>query len=289
MLYSEANAKILHFGEIMENTYSKFALVYDSLMDNIPYDDWTEYLISILKKNDINDGLVAELGCGTGNITERLSAAGYDMIGIDNSPEMLDIAQEKKAEANSQSLYLFQDMREFELYGTVKAVISLCDSINYITEPDDLLTVFKLVNNYLDPHGLFIFDFNTLHYYRDVVADSTIAEDREDLSFIWDNYFDEESRINELALSLFIREGCISDSDGNASNSGDASDKNVEDDNLFRKYSELHLQRAYTLAEIKELIEKSGMEFVADFEAFTDEPSTEMSERIYVIAREKGK
>ena len=156
-------------GKVLENTYSGFAAVYDQLMDNTPYDEWTSYLAGVLKKYNIPDGLVAELGCGTGNITERLAALGYDMIGIDNSPEMLDIAQEKKAENNSSSLYLCQDMREFELYGTVKAVISLCDSINYITDPDDLLTVFKLVNNYLDPHGLFIFDFNN-HYITTYVS-----------------------------------------------------------------------------------------------------------------------
>ncbi|SEF79534.1 Methyltransferase domain-containing protein [Eubacterium ruminantium] len=254
----------------MENTYSKFAYVYDKLMDNIPYDEWTSYLTGILRRNGINDGIVAELGCGTGNITERLAKEGYDMIGIDNSPEMLDIAQQKKDETGSSTLYICQDMREFELYGTVRAVVSLCDSINYILEEEDLLQVFKLVNNYLDPKGLFIFDFNSLHYYRDIVADNTIAEDRDETSFIWDNYFDEESRINELSLALFIKE-------------------TNDDDNIYRKYSELHLQRAYTLEEIKHLIELSGMEFVADFNAFTDDPSDERSERIYVIAREHGK
>ena len=255
----------------MDTTYSKFALVYDNLMDNIPYDDWTSYLKKLLDDYDIKEGIIAELGCGTGNITERLTEYGYDMIGIDNSPEMLDIAMQKGAANKSSSLYLCQDMREFELYGTVRAVISLCDSINYITDKDDLVTIMRLVNNYLDPGGLFIFDFNTLHYYRDVVADNTIAEDRDDISFIWDNYFDEDTNINELALSLFVK------------------DKESESDDIYKKYSELHLQKAYTLDEIKEAIAASGLEFITAFNAFTSDTPDEDSERIYIIAREKGK
>ena len=255
----------------MDTTYSKFALVYDNLMDNIPYDEWTSYLKKLLDDYDIKEGIIAELGCGTGNITERLAEYGYDMIGIDNSPEMLAIAMQKGAANKSSSLYLCQDMREFELYGTVRAVISLCDSINYITDKDDLVTIMRLVNNYLDPGGLFIFDFNTLHYYRDVVADNTIAEDRDDISFIWDNYFDEDTNINELALSLFVK------------------DKESESDDIYKKYSELHLQKAYTLDEIKEAIAASGLEFITAFNAFTSDAPDEDSERIYIIAREKGK
>ena len=257
----------------MQEAYSNFAACYDALMDNIPYDVWFDYLHGLLKEYKIEDGIIAELGCGTGTITELMSKAGYDMIGIDNSDSMLDIANEKKAENGSNSLYLLQDMREFELYGTVKAVISLCDSINYITDSYDLLQVFKLVNNYLDPKGIFIFDFHPRYYYKEIVADSTIAEDRDDISFIWDNYYDEEDNINELALSLFVKE----------------SESNNDDAGLFRKYQELHLQRGYTLAEIKELISMSGMELVAAYDAFTNSEATEECERIYIIARECGK
>ncbi len=252
----------------MSEAYSDFALVYDRLMDNIPYDDWFHYIHGLLMEYNITGGIAAELGCGTGNITERLAKAGYDMIGIDNSLSMLDIARSKKDDISS-SLYLCQDMRDFELYGTVSAMISVCDSINYILDTDELLHVFSLVNNYLDPDGIFIFDFNTRHYYLDVVADATIAEDREDISFIWDNYYDTDTNINELALSLFIRV--------------------ADDDTLFRKYEELHLQRGYTLEEITELIQKSGLDLVCTYDAFTHNPATNDSERIYVIAREHGK
>ena len=248
-------------------TYRSFAQVYDLFMDNVDYDRWGDYLIGLLKKYGVESGLVLELGCGTGSMTERLAGAGYDMIGVDCSEDMLEIAQEKKLESGLDILYLDQDMREFELYGTVRAVVSVCDSLNYILEEEELLQVFRLVNNYLDPGGIFLFDLNTIDKYREI-GESVIAENREESSFIWENDFDEESKINAYQLTIFLREG---------------------NDGLYRKYEELHYQRGYEPAKIRELLEQAGMEFVDIFEAFTGKKPDEKSERIYVVAREKGK
>ncbi len=255
--------------------YTSFAQVYDLFMDNVPYEEWSEYVISLLKEEKIEDGLVLDLGCGTGKMTRLLAAAGYDMIGIDNSEDMLEIAREcqysdlldEPEDAANNILYLLQDMREFELYGTVRAVISICDSMNYILEEDDLLQVFKLVNNYLDPKGIFIFDMNTRYKYAELLGDTTITENREEGSFIWENYFDEEDDINQYDLTLFIR----------------------EEGDLYRKYEETHYQRVYDLEIVKRLLKEAGMEFVAAYDAFTREPVREDSERIYIVARECGK
>ena len=229
--------------------YTSFARVYDTFMDNIPYEEWCEYLTGLMREYGVRDGLVLDLGCGTGNMTELLAKAGYDMIGADNAEEMLEIAMEKRDKSGHDILYLLQDMREFELYGTVRAVISVCDSVNYITEPEELQEVFRLVNNYLDPKGVFIFDFNTRYKYEEILGDRTIAENREECSFIWDNYYYEDEKINEYDLSLFIE-----------------TDK---ESGLYRKYEETHYQRAYTLEEMKELIRKSGLEFVTAYDAFS--------------------
>ena len=126
--------------------YTSFASVYDTFMDNIPYEEWSAYVRELLVKYGVTEGLVLELGCGTGTMTELLASAGYDMIGIDNAEEMLEVALEKKLSSGHDILYLLQDMREFELYGTVKAVVSVCDSMNYIMEEEELLEVFRLVN-----------------------------------------------------------------------------------------------------------------------------------------------
>ena len=243
--------------------YSEFARIYDTFMDDIPYDEWGKYLRELLVGYGIEDGIVLELGCGTGNITEILARYGYDMIGVDNSGEMLEIAVGKRDISGHNILYLEQDMREFELYGTVRAVVSICDSINYITQEDDLLQVFKLVNNYLDIGGVFIFDLNTIYKYEEI-GEMTIAENREDASFIWENIYYEEEKINSYDLTLFIK----------------------DENGKFDKYFENHIQRAYTIEEIQVLLHEAGLEYVASYDAFSMNPIRSDSERIYVIARE---
>ncbi len=250
------------------DAYTSFAAVYDTFMDNIPYEEWAEYLTELLKEYGISEGLVLDLGCGTGNMTELLAKAGYDMIGVDNAEEMLEIAMDKRAASGQDILYLLQDMREFELYGTVKGIVSICDSINYITEEKELLDVFRLANNYLDPKGVLVFDFNTVYKYKEVLGNQTIAEDRDDCSFIWDNYYYEDERINEYELSLFIKE---------------------DNSELYRKYQETHFQKAYDLDTIKRLVEESGLEYITAYDAFTKNAPMKESERIYVVARERGK
>ena len=252
--------------------YTSFASVYDTFMDDVPYEEWGEYLHGLLKEYGINDGLVLDLGCGTGTMTELLADLGYDMIGVDNSEDMLEIALEKKVKSGHDIRYLQQDMREFELYGTVRAIVSICDSVNYITEPDELQRVFYWADNYLDTDGVFIFDFNTEYKYREILGDTTIAENREECSFIWDNYYYEEEQINEYELSLFIKED-VPSSDGGE---------------RYRKYQETHFQRGYTLDEMLELVQASGLKFLAAYDAFTREAPGAKSERIYVIAG-KGK
>ncbi len=244
--------------------YTGFAQVYDTFMDNIPYDEWGDYLTSLLERYGVKDGLVLDMGCGTGAMTRYLNGRNYDMIGIDVSEEMLAVAREK---SSSEILYLLQDMRSFELYGTVGAVISICDSINYILDEDELCQMFRLVNNYLDPEGIFIFDLNTVYKYQEILGEQTIAEDREDCSFIWDNYYDEDEMINEYDLSIFVR----------------------EKDDLFRRYQETHYQKAYPIETVKKLLEKSGMEVLAIYDAFTYNKPEPDSERVYFVAREHGK
>ncbi len=248
------------------DAYTGFAKLYDLFMDNIDYKMWSEYLHGLLQEYGVSDGILLDMGCGTGTITELLASKGYDMIGIDNSYEMLDIAFEKRMESGHDILYLQQDMREFELYGTVAAVVSICDSLNYITDFDDLIEVFRLVNNYLDPQGIFIFDLNTKYKFQ-CIADETIAENREEGSFIWENTFYENECINEYAVTIFSP--C--------------------EDGRYEKFEETHYERAYSLPEIKQALQAAGMKFITAYDAFTHNPPGDKSERIYVVAREHGK
>lgn len=254
----------------MSNSYGSFAYVYDKFMDNVPYKEWTEYIISLLKDENITEGIVAELGCGTGAITELMALNGFDMIGIDNSEDMLSVAKGRYDELKEHHpeindiLYLLQDMREFELYGTVSAIVSVCDSMNYILEDEDLLEVFKLVWNYLDYDGIFIFDMNTSVKYREILSDNTFAENREDCSFIWENYFDEESGINEYDLTLYVK--------------SDSSD-------YYERYEEFHEQRAYEIEDVVKALQLANLKVLHVYDAFSRQEINENSERVYFVAK----
>ena len=312
--------------------YTDFAEVYDTFMGDVPYEEWADFLASLIEAYGVSrpvrepgevqeleeapesgyiqeleevpesgyiqefeeapesgevqefeevqeepgvteDALISErnlvldLGCGTGTITELLYEKGYDMIGVDSSEEMLQIALDKKFETRSDILYLCQDMRELDLYSTVGTVVSVCDSLNYLLMDEDVLQTFHLVNNYLFPGGIFIFDFNTIYKYEEVIGDTTIAENREDCSFIWENFYSCEDHINEYDVTVFER----------------------QEDDLYRRFTETHYQRGYSLEEMKTFLEKAGLIFVTALDEKTHEAPTETSERIYVIAREHGK
>ena len=279
------------------DAYTDFAAVYDTFMDETPYDVWGDFVSGLIEEYGVSkpypkgerDGnagsgiedseealeeernLVVELGCGTGSFTQILKKKGYDIMGIDMSPEMLDLARKKSAESGLDIMYLEQDMRELDLYCTAGTIVSVCDSINYLLEDEDVINTFKLVNNFLFPKGVFIFDFNTLHKYKDVIGDATIAENREDCSFIWDNYYHEEDHINEYDLTIYAR---VSDDHENE---------------IFRRSIETHFQRGYTLEEMKTFVEAAGLKFITAIDADTHECPTDGSERIYVVARESGK
>lgn len=262
------------------DAYGDFSAVYDELMDNVPYGQWCERLQGLIEKygvskpvRDAEDALASErnlvldLGCGTGTLTELMYRKGYDMIGADVSEDMLNVALEKRAASGDSILYLNQDMRELELYSTVGTVYSVCDSLNYILEEDELVTVFSLVNNYLYPRGIFIFDFNTVYKYEKVIGDTTIAENREDCSFIWENFYDPEDEINEYDLTVFVK----------------------QEYDLFRKFTETHLQRGYRAEQMRKLVERAGMKLLEMADADTGEAVTAESQRIYIVAQEQGK
>lgn len=241
--------------------YESFARVYDAFMDDVPYEEWCEVLTSMLAQQGIRDGLVLDLGCGTGAMTRLLAKAGYDMIGVDSSLDMLQIATERERE---NILYLQQDMREFELYGTVRAVVSVCDSLNYITSEEDLLTVFRLVSNYLDPGGWFLFDMNTLWKYRELLGDNTFAQNRDEGSYIWENSWYEEDRINEYDLTLYVR----------------------TQDGLYERYQETHYQKAYDVETVKALLQEAGLTCIQMWDGYTGKEAGPQSERILFAARE---
>lgn len=247
------------------SSYESFSEVYDTFMEDTPYDEWVEYIEKIWQKFSSKPKLIAELGCGTGNITGRLAQKGYDMIGIDLSDSMLAKARQKSKDNKHNILYLNQDMREFELFGTVDSIICLCDSVNYITSEEELLEVFKLANNYLDPKGLFIFDLNTIYKFENILSDNSFSQTTETSAYTWENYYDSEERLNEYYTNFFILD---------------------EQSGKYDRYEEYHYEKGYSIETISNLIEKSGLKLLAVYDEFTFEAPKADSQRIYFVAQE---
>ena len=242
--------------------YTGFAYGYDEYMDNIPYEEWGEYMMTLLKENGVSDGMsVLELGCGTGTVTRMLSKSGYDCVGLDMSEDMLSIASDKTFEEDLHIIYTCQDMRDFEVPYSMYAMISIGDSMNYITCVDDLENVFSCVRENLKENGVFIFDLKTIHFFRDILADNTYAQNRDDSAFIWDNYYDEEERNNEYELAVFVK----------------------NEDGTFDRFEEQHYQHGFTIEEVTGAARKAGLNVKSIYNAFTKDAPDDSSERLYFI------
>lgn len=242
--------------------YTRFAYVYDMLMADVDYEGWVDYIESIFYRYETKPQNIAELACGTGNISNLLALRGYHVIGTDLSEDMLSVAQEKAVDLGVQVVYLHQDMREMMLPNELDCILCVCDGINYILHADDLQNVFQSVYEHLKSGGLFIFDISSYYKLSHILGKNTFAENCRDVSYIWENYFDEEKRICDFDLTLFIREG-----------------------KLYGKYTENHRQRAYTEDEILTMLGKIPYRKVETFDAFTFHPPAVESERIYFVCQ----
>ncbi|MBQ3115229.1 MAG: class I SAM-dependent methyltransferase [Clostridia bacterium] len=217
------------------NSYTMFAEVYDKLI-NVDYIGMADRIEDIFIKYGKKPNLVLDLACGTGNLTMELSRRGYDIIGIDLSEDMLSLATEKAPDIR----FLCQDMTEFELYGTVDAIVCTLDAINYITDKRRLKKMFKLVHNYLNPDGIFIFDINTEHKLKNVLSNNTFVYDEDDIFYTWENYY--KNGISTQMLNFFVntKEG-------------------------YKRFFEEHIQRAYTVSEIKEMLKDAKLDLLQTF------------------------
>lgn len=242
--------------------YTNFAYIYDALMYDIEYSKWADYVEEIFKLNGLSPELVVDLGCGTGNFTMELVQRGYDTIGIDISADMLSCAKDKSAGEGRDILYLNQDMAHFELYGTVDAIVSLMDSVNYITSVNDLKSMLRLVRNYLNPGGLFIFDVNTEYKLEYILGNNVFYDIDDSASYIWKNSYSRKEKICEFDLTFFVKEG-----------------------QYYKKYDEVHYERAYSTEELKALIREAGLEIAAVYDELKLSEPKAKSERIFFVCR----
>ncbi|MCT4619607.1 MAG: class I SAM-dependent methyltransferase [Marinisporobacter sp.] len=244
------------------NSYSAFAYVYDKLMEDVDYENWVDYIEEIFKKYEVKPQNIAELACGTGNITNILAKRGYNLIGVDISEDMLFLAQEKARDMGTEVIYLNHDMRELALPSELDSILCICDGINYIVEEKDLLKVFRSVYDHLKKEGLFIFDISSYYKLSNILGNNTYAENFQEVSYIWENYFDEERDVCDFDLTIFSKEG-----------------------KMYKKYEESHSQKAHKEDEIVENLKNVGFHKIERFEAFTFDKPGDESERIYFICQ----
>lgn len=246
--------------------YGAVAPVYDRLNAEIDYTAWAAFAERCIEKFcRKRPALVLDLACGTGRMTIAMAERGYDMIGVDGSADMLAVAYDRAAAAGRQILFLQQDMRSFELYGTVGAVLCCLDSLNYLTGDGELALCFSLVHNYLEPDGLFFFDVNTPHKFACVYGDEAyILEDEEGGTFCgWQNRYDPESGLCEFALSVFTE------------------NKN----GTYTRRDEVQTERCYTMEQITASLQAAGMELLGVYGDFAFTPADAAQDRWYFCAR----
>lgn len=252
----------------MTDNYYALALVYDRLNAEIDYSAWADYIDRKIKTHSkIETSLVLDLCCGTGSMTVELDKRGYDMTAVDLSPEMLDIAREKAAAKGRAEniLFLCQDMREFELYGTVQAVVSCLDSLNHLDGESDLDKVFALVRNYLESGGIFCFDLNSEYKFENIYSDNAYVLEDEGIYCGWQNAYDRESRICEFYTSIFTE----------------------NEDGSYERYDDFEREYCFTRECVKKLLEKHGFEIISVESGIDGAPVTPASERLYYTVIKK--
>lgn len=242
--------------------YTDFAYCYDRLMMDVDYRRWADYVEELFKRQGLKPELVLDLGCGTGSFCIEMAGRGYDMIGIDISADMLACAKAKSVEKGRDILFLNQDMSGFELYGTVDAIVCMIDSINYVTYKNDLKRLFKLVKNYLNPGGLFIFDINSEYKFEKVLGNNAFHHIGEDLAYIWQNSYDNSRKICRFDLTVFAGQG-----------------------QSCSRFDEVHYERAYSVPEIEILVSGSGLHLCSVFGEFSTRKPGKRCERIFFVCK----
>ncbi len=246
--------------------YDLIAPIYNIENESLDYELWADFFEQQFEKHlKEKPELILDLGCGTGKMTLTLAKRGYDMTGVDYSPEMLDIArrEESVAKAPHSVLWLCQDMSEFELYGTVDVCVCCLDTINHIISTKELKTIFSLIHNYLNPDGLFIFDINGKGKFERVYANEVYTYESEGKFLIWENDYRARSGLCDFYITLFEQ----------------------EEDGRYVRREEVQTERAYSLKTIRKYLAETGFECIGAYSDFEETNAYDSDDRIYFVAR----
>lgn len=248
--------------------YGDFAYYYDKLTDNVNYDGLCGFISHLLADNGVGEGILLDMACGTGTLSFLLEKKGYDVIGVDASEDMLSVAQEKKIENESDIVFLCQKMQQLDLFGTIDAAVCTLDSINHLTNESDVREAFRRVSLFMNDKGLFIFDVNTPHKHKSVLADNTFVYDLEEVYCVWQNSYNEKDCSTDIVLDIFEPDG--------------------DNESSYLRYTEEFSERGYGLETLKGWLEQVRFEVVGIIDADTQGELTKTSERALFVCRKHG-
>ena len=246
-------------------SYTKFAQYYDILTSNIDYKQHSQYYDSLIKRFRGKKGILLDLACGTGSLSEEMAKLGYDVIGVDYSQDMLSVAIDKKVNSGLPIQYICQDMCELDMYGTIDVTICALDSLNHLADIESVKRAIQHVSLFSEPEGLFIFDMNTLYKHQNILANNTYVYDTEKVYCVWENELIEDSTV-EINLTFFEKKN-----------------------DVYKRYDEVFCERAYSQQEIDAILSDCGFEILAHYDYFTNNEVKDDSERITYVARKVKK
>lgn len=242
-------------------SYNDFASVYDLMTRNIDYHKRASYFDSIIQQYSKKRGILLDLACGTGSLSEEFASLGYDVIGVDSSEDMLNQAMEKKYHSKNNIIYLCQKMQELDLYGTVDVTVCALDSINHITDAKILQDSFERVSLFTNPGGLFLFDANTPYKHQKILADHSFIYDYDDVYLAWQN--ETSGDLTSIYIDIFTQ-----NSDG-----------------TYMRSEESFQERAYYSEDLKRMLQIAGMKLLAIYDEDSFRPPTETSQRLIYVAQ----
>lgn len=242
-------------------SYGSFAKFYDGLMKDADYERRCEYLLQLLKRHNHEAGITLDLACGTGSLTRLLAEKGIDVYGVDSSEDMLSEAMQRAYEKGLNILYLKQKMQSLDLYGTINTCVCTLDSINHLTDIDDVKKTFDRVGLFMDDDGLFVFDVNTLYKHRKILCDNTFVFENDEVFCVWQNSLEENDTVN-ITLDFF-----------------------EEEDGVYYRSAENFSERAYSDSQIRELLSNAGFSVEAVYGDLSFDPPEETEQRVIYVAR----
>ena len=243
--------------------YGEFAKIYDELInEDINYDEMVDRIIEICNSYNVELNDYLDIACGTGNVTIRIAKHFKNIYGVDLSEDMLREAFDKFKEARIKGKIICQDMTELSLNKEFDLITSVLDSTNYITDLNDLQNYFNGVYTHLKSNGLFIFDVNSYYKLSEILGNNIYTYSEEEVFYTWENVF--EDNLLSMFLTFFVKKG-----------------------DLYERFEEEHLERAYTEKELEKELEKANLEVLAKFDGYTENDVQANTERIVYVIKKK--